>query len=54
MRHMIDINFLGNNLYKVTNYFGTRVIHSMYRSGGTRSAAGASSFKRLCIDMSTP
>ena len=41
MRHMIDINFFGNNLYKVTNYFGTRVMHSMYRSGGTRSAAGA-------------
>ena len=45
MRHMIDINFLGNNLYKVMYYFGTRVImhhqFSMYRSGGTRSAAGA-------------
>ena len=44
MRYMIEIKFFGNNLYKVTDYFGTRVKHhqfSMFRSGGTRSAAGA-------------
>ena len=61
MRHMIYIKFFGNNLYKVTDYFGTLVIthhqFSIYRSGSDRRVnftRNECSFKRLDIDMSTP